>query len=361
MLSSEEEKARFSFLEITFLTKVEKSIFNAAGNYGGNLTELKKTTEIDGSSRVFVSGSSMKWSIKKHWSENMEKTSPVSPKIRNADKKTIKANKKQLVENDKTLEKIEGNDPLLTTDQDRLEANDQEMNASQVSSACNPREYIDDDLFGYFDTTKKLARYAPVKTSGMISIFSVGPDIDNLVRFSPNSQDHALFDKEISTNVFRSSWAIEIDRVGVAKAPNEVMNDVDIDKIEKERRIKSLLEAIFNLWLRTQQTNYLTTSHPDMIVAIFRNDRSLMVGNKLAVEEDYRVKIEPLKEILRYHRDRISLVYIASFRSFISNFNELEALEKSEDLKDLHGKIFVSDMATLKDKLLSQDFKLIRE
>ncbi|MDF0681936.1 MAG: hypothetical protein P0116_13340 [Candidatus Nitrosocosmicus sp.] len=47
---------------------------------------------------------------------------------------------------------------------------------------------------------------------------------------------------------------------------------------------------------------------------------------------------------------------MAAFRSFISNFDELQALEKSEDLKDLHGKIFVSDMAALKDKLLSQDF-----
>lgn len=59
-LSNIEKNAKFSFVEITFLTKVEKSILNAAGTSGGNLTELKKTTEIDGTQRVFVSGSSVK-------------------------------------------------------------------------------------------------------------------------------------------------------------------------------------------------------------------------------------------------------------------------------------------------------------
>src|SRR5215212_7841697 len=44
-LNSREKQ--FSFLELTFLTKVEKAILNAAGTVGENLTELKKATEID--------------------------------------------------------------------------------------------------------------------------------------------------------------------------------------------------------------------------------------------------------------------------------------------------------------------------
>lgn len=38
---------------------------------------------------------------------------------------------------------------------------------AQISSACDPAKYIDDDLFGYMNTAKNLARYAPVKTSGV--------------------------------------------------------------------------------------------------------------------------------------------------------------------------------------------------
>ena len=78
-LSAVEKNAKFNFIEITTLTKVEKSILNAAGSGGGNVVELKKTTEIDNSERVFVSGTSVKWSIKKFWEEDKKKsTSPIS-------------------------------------------------------------------------------------------------------------------------------------------------------------------------------------------------------------------------------------------------------------------------------------------
>jgi CRISPR-associated protein Cst2 len=255
-LTELEKKAKFSFLEITFLTKVEKAILNAAGSSGGNLTELKKTTEIDDTQRVFVSGSSMKWSIKKYWEENADRTKEEISEIR---------------------EKAEG---------------------SQISSACEPAKYIDDDLFGYFNTATNLARYAPVKTSGMISLFNVGPDIDNLVRYSKKSQDHSLFDKEISTNIFRSTWAIETHRVGKAEKGSESKEKVDLPRDIKERRVKLFLEAIFNLWLRTQQANNLTNSSPDLMCMIFREDKALTIGNKLSVDKEYNVNIQGIEEML---------------------------------------------------------------
>src|SRR5919106_1329847 len=99
---------------------------------------------------------------------------------------------------------------------------------------------------------KNLARYAPVKTNGMISLFDVGPDVDNLVRYSPTSQNHSLFDKEVSTNVFRSSWVVELDGIGITKSKKELPKErqVNLSKEKKEHRIKLFLEAIFNLWHR---------------------------------------------------------------------------------------------------------------
>jgi CRISPR-associated protein Cst2 len=308
-----EKKAKFSFVEISFLTKVEKAILNAAGTGGGNLTELKKTTEIDDTQRVFVSGSSMKWSIKKYWEENEKRTEELTSPI---------------------LEKEQG---------------------AQISSSCDPSKYIDDDLFGYFNTAKNQARYAPVKTSGMISIFDIGPDIDNLVRYSKTSQNHSLFDKEISTNVFRSTWAIELDRIGKTEKGVDAKDSIDLPTKIKERRVKLFLESLFNLWLRTQQTNYLTNTQPDLVAIVFREDKSLVLGNKLSIDKQYNVDIEELKEALEYHHDRISLAYLASHKSFIKNFEELMSLNG-----ELGGKLVVSDLITLKDKLLSPEFKLIR-
>lgn len=301
-------------MELTFLTKVEKSVLNAAGTSGGNLTELKKTTEIDNTQRIFVSGSSMKWSIKQYWKENekmtKEKISPV-------------------------MEKEAG---------------------AQISSSCDPSKYIDDDLFGYFNTGKNLARYAPVKTGGMISLFDVGPDIDNLVRYSEKSQNHSLFDKEVSTNIFRSTWAVELDRVGKSESESEFKNTVDLPVAVKERRIKLFLEAIFNLWQRTQQTNYLINTQPDVMTVMFRQDKSLVVGDRLLIDTNYNLNLQNLEEMLRYHGNKISLEYIAAHKSFCKNFEELAKLTGSFD-----GKLAVSDLVDLKDKLLSEDFKLIRQ
>jgi CRISPR-associated protein Cst2 len=312
-LDDVEKNAKFSFMEITFLTKVEKSVLNAAGNSGGNLTELKKTTEIDGTQRVFVSGSSMKWSIKKYFEENEHRTGEKHSAI---------------------IDKQAG---------------------AQISSECNPEKYIDDDLFGYFDTAKKLARYAPVKTSGMISLFNVGPDIDNLVRYSQKSENHSLFDKEVSTNVFRSSWAIELDRIGKADLDSEVKHKVDLKVDKKEKRVKLFLEALFNLWQRTQQTNYLTNTQPDLIVVTFREDKSLVVGDKLSIDNKYILNISALKEILQYHKEKISLAYVASHESFLKNYEELMKLNG-----ELDGKLFASNLIILKQKLLSNEFKVIR-
>ena len=300
-------------MEITFLTKVEKSILNAAGTSGGNLTELKKTTEIDGRVRVFVSGSSVKWSIKKYFKENEKRTG----------------------------EKLS---PITEKEQ-----------GAQISSACDPEKYIDDDLFGYFNTAIKLARYAPVKTSGMISVFAVGPDIDNLVRYSQTSENHSLFDKEVSTNVFRSSWAIELDRIGKTELSSESKDKVDLKLDKKEKRVKLFLEALFNLWQRTQQTNYLTNTQPDLMTVTFREDKSLVVGDKLSIDKQYNVDIKALEEILQYHKQEITLAYIASHKSFVKNYDNLIDLNGKLD-----GKLFTSDLITLKQKLLSSEFKMIR-
>ena len=242
-LSAIERNAKFDFIEITFLTKVERSILNSAGSAGGNVSELKKTTEIDHTERIFVSGSSVKWSIKKYWQEIMPKGS------------TSKVTAKQ--------------------------------KGAQVSSQCDPKQYIDDDLFGYFDTGKEVTRTAPVKTNGMISIFDNKTNLDLRVRYAPESSpkkdDHSMFEQEISTNVFRSSWAIEVDRVGAWDGKHETKfrsKKGKISQSEKEKRLKLFFDAIFNLWQRTSQTNNLTNTQPNVMVITFRKGKSPVVGDK---------------------------------------------------------------------------------
>lgn len=130
---------------------------------------------------------------------------------------------------------------------------------------------------------------------------------------------------------------------------------MNLENDKKERRVKLFLEALFNLWQRTQQTNYLTNTQPDLMAVVFRDDKALVVGDKLSVDRERNVKIDALEEILQYHEQKISLAYIASHKSFARNYDELIKLNGKLD-----GKLFASDLIRLKQKLLSSEFKMIR-
>lgn len=294
---------KVNFLEIAYLTKIEKANPNASGTEG-NITVLKKTEEIDGTARVFVSGTSIKYAIKEYWKSIGWKLSPIKEK----------------------------------------EAATAEEGGRQITTECNLEKYIDDDLFGYMDTSgqKTKKRVAPVKTNGLISIFPYRGDINRGVRFSQKSEDHSLYDIEITTNVMRGNFAIELDRIGYDDEKKEMV----INEAEKKKRIRALFEAIFNLWGGGHQTNFLTKLSPELMVVVFRNDKSLTIADKLRIDEKYNLDISALKEIIELFHDKIEKVLIGGLKSFVRNWPDIEGLK--------NDKIEVMELVRLKERLLKE-------
>ncbi len=309
---------RAKFMEIVFLTKAEKSNFNASGTEG-NITSLKKTTEIDDTQRVFVSGTSLKYSIKEYLREVEEKYG-------------IKLS------------------PLKSKSEE-----------AQITTECDPKSYIDDDLFGYLDTSTDKKRVAPVKTNGMISLFSYRNDLNRGVRFDPEGQNHSLYDIEIVTSVFRSNWAIELDRIGKETVTiNKSRQEIDIGDEEREKRIKVFLNGLFNLWSRVKQTNYLTDISPRVITIVLRDDKALTVADRLRIDTNYNLDIEALRESLRLHKDSIKEFYLGYSASFINNVDEVKNLHNGLD-DSLKGKVKVMEIAELKEKILGNEFKFFTQ
>jgi CRISPR-associated protein Cst2 len=293
---------RAKFMEVVFLTKSEKSNVNASGTEG-NITSLKKTTEIDDTQRIFISGASVKYSLKQYLADIGWELSPLKSKTQ----------------------------------------------AAQVTTECKPDKYIDDDLFGYMDTEKNVKRVAPVKTSGMISLFPYASDLNRGVRFDPETQKHSLYDIEISTSVFRSNWAIELDRVGVTtqKSEGKVFS---LPKEEREKRVKAILEGIFHFWSRVKQSTYLTNLSPEVIALVLRDDKAITIGDKLRIDTDYNLDISTLKEALEYHSERINEVYIGYFGSFLKNATRVQELKNE--------KVRVLPMAELKKMMLNNEYRI---
>lgn len=318
---------RARFMEVAFLTKIEKTNINASGTEG-NVTALKKTEEIDGTQRVFISGASIKYSVKEYLRGIGWELSKVEPKIERRRGRT---------ENDEETEAV----------------------GRQVTTACEPDKYIDDDLFGFMDTSVRppKKRVAPVKTNGLISLFPYRGDINRGVRFDPTGEEqHSLYDIEITTNIFRSNWAIELDRIGEFGGSNPQAAKKEpvkgIADIEKEKRAKALLESLFNLWSTVKQTNFLSKLTPEVMAIVLRDDKTLTIGDKLKIDEKMNLSSGALKEALSYHKARIKEAHLGYFSSFISNQAEIESLEGYE------GKLKVSSLSDLKDMILGDGFKL---
>lgn len=286
-------------IEIAYLTKIEKGNLNADSTKG-NITILKKTQEINGDERVYISGESVKYSIKEYLKdENGVELSPIK---------------------------------------ERTEE-------SQVTTECDPENYIDDDLFGYMDTQEDLQRTAPVKTNGLISIFPWKSDINQGVRFSEEGEQHSMHNLEITTSVMRGNFLISLDRIG--KWDGGEISDKD-----KNKRLKKLIKSIFNLWGGANQTNYLTDIKPQAIVIAERGDKAITIGDKLKIDEDYNLDIDSLLEALHYSSEELNQVYFSSFSSFLNNLNEVK--EKLETVDDID--VSIESMGELKNNMIEQNY-----
>lgn len=286
-------------LEIAYLTKIEKSNINADSTKG-NITILKKTHEIDGEERVYVSGESVKYSIKEYLADV--------------------------------------DDVSLSEIKERTEK-------SQVTTQCDPEKYIDDDLFGYMDTERELKRTAPVKTNGLISLFPWQGDINQGVRFSKEGDQHSMYNLEISTTVMRGNFLLDLDRIGRWEVDGE---EKEISDEKKNKRFQRFMKAVFNLWGGANQTNYLTDIKPEAIIIIERDDKAVTIGDKLKVDENYSIQLESLLTALNYSEDEINNAYFGAFRSFLNNYEEV-----SEELENIGVEVLPMD--ELKEKMTEME------
>jgi CRISPR-associated protein Cst2 len=231
------------------------------------------------------------------------------------------------------------------------EKNSQQAVERQITTQCDPKNFIEDDLFGYMDTSKNVRRTAPAKTNGMIALFDYTGDLNRGVRYDPTGEEHSLYDIEIVTNVFRSNWALELDRVGLRTDQKEG-EDFNLDANEREKRVKAFLGAIFHLWSRVKQTNLLSSMGPEVLVMILRDDKTLAIGDKLTIDRQYRLNTDSLLDALRLHESRIKESYIGYSLSFLRNIEQVTGLTK--DFPNLN----VMRLPELRDRVLSDDFRI---
>ena len=296
-------------IEVVTLTKVEGANLNSNGTEGV-IAVLKKVREpVDGREYVRVSGQSVKYHLRQLLKELGWELSQVVPKS-------------------------EGGQKVIV-------------------SLGEPQKYIDDDLFGYMIAKKvngknaTLRRTAVVRTNGMISLFPYQEDRDFGVRYDPSGDNHNIYETEITTNVMRGNFFIELDRLGVFKEGLEVprleglegkkVKDATgkevtlyvLPKEEREKRLKAILEAIMQYYGGAKLSNFFTKVYPEIMVVALLKHKIPVIGDALRVREGYVdgklvLDVERLKETVETFGNNIEKLYIGLFESRFANVDELK-------------------------------------
>jgi len=312
-------------VEVVTLTKVEGANLNSNGTEGV-ISVLKKVRDpIDGREYVRVSGQSVKHHLRQLLKESGWELSPVVPKSGEKSKEVI-------------------------------------------VSAGEPHKYIDDDIFGYMIAKKvngknaTLKRTAVVRTNGMMSLFPYMEDRDFGVRYDPRGDNHNIYETEITTNVMRGNFFIELDRLGVFRKGLEVpeLEGLDVKEAkdatnqevklyvlpqeEREKRLKALLGAIMTYHGGAKLSNFFTKAYPEVMVVALLRRKVPAVGDALSVKPGYSegklvLDVERLKEAVETFSDNIEKLYIGLFESRFANVEELKkAFEGMENVEILSMK-----------------------
>lgn len=143
---------------------------------------------------------------------------------------------------------------------------------------CKPKEYIDDDLFGFMDASKggTHKRTSPVRVAPLLAIDPYEGDLDfgtNYMGVDAKEKGNPnIFETEIHGGLYRGTILIELDAVGKsregegisAEKPREAW---ELGPAEKAGRVGSLLTALQHLWSSGRQSRFLADISPKFVAA----------------------------------------------------------------------------------------------
>jgi CRISPR-associated protein Cst2 len=188
--------------------------------------------------------------------------------------------------------------------------------AEQVTatSECNPREYIDDDLFGFMlskrDDMRK--RASPVRVSPAVAFFPFQDDRDLGVRITEEGKKDPTkmmppFETEVYYNYFICSILVDLERIGVFNGDNYGKNErpKDLSVDERRRRLTALVMAVRDLWGGGKQARFLTDIAPKFVIYTRQSVKKPIFLERVEMQEDETIDVSSIEQTLKDEGDII--------------------------------------------------------
>ncbi len=219
-------------ITITFLAKVTFASLNGADKDVDNINPVKKITLANGQQLPYMSAQALRRALRDRLEEMGEPISQVT--------------------------KGDGKAPSTT--------------------ASDPENFIDDDLFGYMDAKGGKQRTSPVRVDALVALTNYQGDLDFGTNYQARDQggDPNIFESEIHSGMYRGTILIELDRVGQGRiADGKIFKEEEyITDSVKAKRVNKLIDAIQSLWSSGRQSRFLSDISPKFVAAAWMNAKN---------------------------------------------------------------------------------------
>lgn len=296
---------RTNSLTITYLSKVSFASLNGSDKEVDNINPIKKVTLQNGEELPYVSSQAIRRALRDKIEEMGYIVSPVG--VSSTEKGAPK-------------------------------------------TALNPKEYIDDDLFGFMDAAKgeegsagkSNVRTSPIRVESLLALVTYKGDLDYATNFMGRKigLNANIFETEIHSGVYRGTILIELDRIGketnLKDTKTRELETIDlVDNNEKCRRVLAFLDAFQTMWSQGRQTRFLADISPKFIAASLMKSKNPIFLEAVDLTDEGKIDILKLETVIsdysKFIDDFVFAVQEAVFPKEQKMVSLKEGFEKIEE------------------------------
>jgi CRISPR-associated protein Cas7/Cst2/DevR subtype I-B len=219
--------------------------------------------------------------------------------------------------------KMHGSRPYISGQAFRHAARDALRGSTEDGVDCSPQDScgnIDEckvcDLFGYFNTDldEHSKRVSPLRVSKLLGQKDSPVTTDMLLQYAveeeDGSRDNKIAYRELTENVYRGSWMVDVDAIG-RREIEQFDGDEDagarytrkfedyLSDDERDERIEELVRALQNACLLAGQARHMADFQPDIAVAATSDTYQQRVANALHFDDEETLSTDAFESVLR--------------------------------------------------------------
>lgn len=196
-----------------------------------------------------------------------------------------------------------------------------------IQTEGKPDLYIDDDLFGFLNagqgTTKR--REAPLKVSAAIAQYPFAGDLDLGTRSALEvtrdpERGGAVFETEVTNNIYSTTWLVELDRLGVwQKWEHADGQEGSLSAEERSRRAAAVVRACKYLEGGARQSRLLMSFLPEYFAYARLGCKAPILLDSVRTEFSngtHALRFARLLEVIKDYQDEISYLSIGLREGF---------------------------------------------